>query len=470
QQGRPPGTEADRRVQQYVQDRMEEAGLQPAFGSSYVQSFAVTDGVRPTGESSLASKGKAIAHALVPFSTSTAAPVEAPLVFVGRGIAPEGKGSGDYAGLGAKVEGKIVVALGGAPPDDPHISPAVTRPQSKLIAARDHGAVGFVLWEPDQAVAYPNHGEANDLTLPAVWVGEEGTPALLAAFGRKAKADQEAEAVAALEPGRRSRGSFQLHTPLEPVTLQTANVSGLLPGVEGGPVIVVGAHMDHLGQGTSSSLAPGVHAVHNGADDNASGSALVAELALAMTAGPAPRRTVVFAHFSGEELGLLGSRDLASRLDAVPPFAGRRVVAMLNVDMVGRLRERLTVSGVGSSPGWMALLDAAGPHGMRVLYDRALTLRSDHAPFYERGIPALFFFTELHGDYHAPGDEVVGILPEGLLQVAELVADVTRRAADGHPLPFSAPRTPAEGLVPALPGGDPATIVKVVGPDGRPEG
>jgi len=137
---------------------------------------------------------------------------------------------------------------------------------------------------------------------------------------------------------------------------------------------------------------------------------------------------------------------------------------MLNIDMVGRLRERLTVSGVGSSGRWMELLDEVGPHGMRVLYDRSLTQRSDHAPFYERDIPSLFFFTEIHADYHAPGDEMVGILPEGLLQVAGMIAEITWRVADGYALPFSAPRGPAEGLVPALPGEDPSTIEKIVEP------
>src|SRR5690606_24243826 len=128
--------------------------------------------------------GQPIAHSLVPFAAATDAPVSAPLVYVGYGIPGDSPDSGDYAGILAKVKGAIVVARSGAP-DDPHLDPTRTRVQSKLIAARDRGAVGFIVWEPDHDVPYPNRGEANDLQLPALSVAQAGTPALLKAFRKR---------------------------------------------------------------------------------------------------------------------------------------------------------------------------------------------------------------------------------------------------------------------------------------------
>lgn len=424
QGGRLPGTDDDRRVQDYVEAQMKAAGLQPGFGGSFRQAFSVTDGVRPTSPTALTRGRQAIAHAVVPFSTSTAAPVQAKLVFVGHGIAPEGKGSGNYKGMESRVEGSIVVALGGSPPDNPHLSPSVTRPQSKLIAARDHGAAGFILWEPDQEVAYPNHGEANDLKLPAVWVGKEGTPGLLAAFGRKPRAVASGVADLGIEPGRRSRKAVTLSTPIEPVTLQTANVSGILPGREGGKVLVVGAHMDHLGSGTSTSLAPGVEAVHNGADDNASGVAVILEIARVLGALPPDERpfTLVFVAFGAEEMGLLGSKHYVETLDK--KLRGR-MVAMLNFDMVGRLgaEQGLVIAGMGTSSVWPKLVDLArGDQEVRASDDGYGA--SDQTSFYEAGLPVLHFFTGTHSDYHKPSDDIDKINFAGAARIASIATRV----------------------------------------------
>jgi Zn-dependent M28 family amino/carboxypeptidase len=198
---------------------------------------------------------------------------------------------------------------------------------------------------------------------------------------------------------------------------------------------------------------------------------MVVEVARALAAaGVKPRRTLVFANFSGEEVGLHGSKALAESPPQVPPFTNGKVVAMVNLDMVGRLDERgLAIGGVGSSAGWMPLLDAVGPHGLGVLYERAITTRSDHASFYRKNVPVLFFFTHLHPDYHRPGDESAGINGDGMAKIAELVADLVQRLGDGAEVPFALPKNPDEGLVGALPGQNPATIEKRVGlPDPRP--
>ena len=414
QEGRAPGTDADLRVQDHIEAALRDLGLEPAFGASYRQPFAVTDGVRPRdgAPSALLVGRQTVLHALLPFGHDTAAPIDAPLVFVGHGLAPEGPRTGDYAGLGDAARGAIVVALVGAP-DDPHLPPASARPQSKVIAARDHGAVGVILVDPDSDLPFPNHGQVTDLQIPAVAVTRSHAPALFAALGARKGLPKR---------GARSRTKARLTTPFTPVVLTTANIGGVLRGADRRGV-VIGAHMDHLGHGTSSSLAPGERAIHNGADDNASGVAAVLALAEALAQIPADARPydVHFYAFGAEEMGLLGSKHL---VEAIPAVDRPNLLAMLNFDMVGRLRDdTLIVAGAGTAAQWPAILErsAAG-----------LTLRpsddgygaSDQTSFYEVGIPVLHFFTGPHDDYHRPSDDIAAINVPGAARVAEVALRV----------------------------------------------
>ncbi|MEZ4454109.1 MAG: M20/M25/M40 family metallo-hydrolase [Nannocystaceae bacterium] len=417
QEGRSPGTEADTRVQAHLVAAMRDLGLEPAFGGDYRQPFAVTDGVRLRGEQkSLLRIGKIeIAHALVPFGHDTGdAPISAPLLYVGHGIA-RADGEGDYEGLRDRVKGSVVVALAGSP-DDPHLTPADTRIQSRVIAARDRGAIGFVLVDPDLEAPLSNHGQVTDLQLPVVAVGKAASAAVFTALG--ARAGQRPKI------GARSKQKAELATPVEPITLQTANVGGVLRG-SGAEAkrIVVGAHMDHLGYGTSASLAPGERAIHNGADDNASGVAAVLALAEALAAVPAAARPydVVFYAFGAEEMGLLGSKHLVEQASEGDRKA---TLAMLNFDMVGRLREQaVIVSGTGTSSRWPALLErSAGELTVRSSDDGYGA--SDQTSFYEAGIPVLHFFTGPHDDYHKPSDDLAAINVDGAVAVAGLALRV----------------------------------------------
>lgn len=264
-----------------------------------------------------------------------------------------------------------------------------------------------------------------------------------------------------------------LATDLQVVEKNVPNLLATIPGTESpGEIVLVGAHYDHIGtdaEGRGHCNADGEDAICNGADDNGSGTAVVVEMARALAEGGfAPKRTVVFALFAGEELGLLGSKAMAAQLPDTAPFKDGNIVAMINIDMVGRLRPQmgLAVGGVGSSSGWMPMLDTIDSRQMPIMFDSSVTTRSDHAAFYEQDIPVLFFFTHVHDDYHRPGDEMADINREGLTKVAEYVLDVTRAAIDHEPgaLPFTAPADAgAGGLVGALPGDNPATIVKRIG-------
>ena len=186
--------------------------------------------------------------------------------------------------------------------------------------------------------------------------------------------------------------------------------------------IVIGAHYDHLGEGgTRSSLAPGEKAVHNGADDNASGVSVVLSAARTLAAGPRPARSVLFIAFTGEESGLLGSTHFVAN----PTIAGR-MTAMINLDMVGRLGTApLIVYGVETAEQWRTLLEpAAARAGIAIATRGEGYGPSDHTAFYTKDIPVLHLFTNTHGDYHKPTDDADKIDAAGLEKVTKMVIEI----------------------------------------------
>lgn len=426
--GRAPGTQGDQATQDYIEETMRAYGLEPGFGMTYRQTFEVVDGVRLAegGSSGLSIGETAVPHSLLPFAENTlsSGPAVAPLVFVGYGITEQGGGAGDYAGIEDAVTGSIVVALAGGPSNNPHLPPGATRPQNKMIAARDRGAVGFVLWDPTSAAPFPNHGRADALGLPAVAVGSDANIALQVAFGlRKPPAAVNPDSPG-IAKGTKSKDPASLRSDVERIVHETANVGGLLVGNgTSSRMVVVGAHHDHLGMGTSSSLAPGEVAVHNGADDNASGVAGVLELCGSLAALPDAQRPydVLCLTFGAEEMGLLGSRYFVENLDDVRRDA---IVAMVNFDMIGRLSDnQVVVAGVGTAPQWDALLS-----GQDTSLDVATKADgqgpSDHAAFYDEGIPVLHFFTGAHEDYHKPSDDTDKLDYAGMAAITNLALAV----------------------------------------------
>jgi Zn-dependent M28 family amino/carboxypeptidase len=220
----------------------------------------------------------------------------------------------------------------------------------------------------------------------------------------------------------------------------TENVVGILRGRGGlaGQDIVIGAHFDHLGSGPFASAATGdsAHLIHHGADDNASGTAAVMEIArLLATARERPARTIVFVLFSGEEEGTLGSAWYADH----PAISRDSTLAMLNLDMVGRLRDnRLLILGVRSATEWQPLLDSVNTtYHLDVHASGDGWGNSDQNSFFAKHLPVLFFFTDLHADYHRPADTWDKINASGVATVAAFAADVARRlAAHSGPLTF----------------------------------
>ncbi len=280
--------------------------------------------------------------------------------------------------------------------------------------------------------------------------------------GAQASIDREL-----LPKSRPIRVTLELKTDLETITTPVPNVLAKIPGTDlADELVVFGAHYDHIGADdgvgdcSASTGADGVRdTICNGADDNASGTAMIMEIARAFAErGERPRRTLIFAHFAGEELGLLGSKALADD----PPFDMAHVKAMINLDMVGRLGPRgLAIGGIGSSDAWMPLLDEVGTKDMSVLYEASVATRSDHASFYRKSIPVLFFFTGTHSDYHRPGDHTDKINVDGMQSIGEIVSEVGLALADGLEIAYTKPNQ-GDGFSGGLPGSNPETVIKRV--------
>jgi Zn-dependent M28 family amino/carboxypeptidase len=227
----------------------------------------------------------------------------------------------------------------------------------------------------------------------------------------------------------------RLSVALEHQKKSDRNVIGLLPG-SGGEFVMVGAHYDHLGRGESEGSrghSEESDAIHNGADDNASGVAAVLELAQRLAQEGERKRGIIFGFWSGEEMGLLGS----SRFAEHPPAPLTNIVAYLNFDMVGRLRtNRLSRQGAGSSSYWPKVIErrsVAAGFDLQVQDDPFLP--SDSTAFYPKGVPILGFFTGSHDDYHRPSDDAGTLNYEGIERIAKFARLIVNELAAGEARP-----------------------------------
>ena len=205
---------------------------------------------------------------------------------------------------------------------------------------------------------------------------------------------------------------------------------------------IIGAHYDHLGRGEdgNSMIRSGPLDIHNGADDNASGTTTLLDLAKRFKSNPAYNTfNILFIAFSAEELGLLGSRYFTEN----PTIPLQKVSAMINMDMVGRLQDSsqtITIGGYGTSPLWKTIFDKVDAEGIQIKFDSSGTGPSDHTSFYRKDIPVLFFFTGLHTDYHKPSDDADKINTHGMLKVSKMIQHILAIADNKNKLPFTRTR------------------------------
>ncbi len=455
--GREAGTEGARLASDYLAAEMARAGLEPGgVDGSYFQPFRVPrpvlgPGNRLTADTPEGSGAFAVESAWNPFSLSPNAEASGPLLFAGYGITAPGRGWDDYAGVAA--EGKVVLVIRKDPGWNDARHAAFV---AKLENAARHGAVALLLVN-DAASA----GEDDRIRHWSAQVGGRvGSGKIPFAFVKRTVASRLLHALGGLrvtETELRERGPVSRDVPSTRVHLRTAierstgdearNVIGILPGRDpevADQVVVVGAHFDHLGLGRFGSLGGGAAAgvVHPGADDNASGTSAVVELGEFFAAqGNRPRRTLLFLAFTGEEKGLLGSRHWVGH----PTVELKQVVALVNMDMIGRSRRgRLHVGGVGTGAGLGEIVETAGvAQGLTLGTSPGGSAPSDNLAFFRKKIPVLFVFTGIHDDYHRPTDTADKIDYPGLERVTRFARDVVEALADRpERLVFTRPPAP----------------------------
>jgi hypothetical protein len=287
----------------------------------------------------------------------------------------------------------------------------------------------------DELMRFGYNGYGKEDTVPVLHITQSACDKLLKATLKKTLSNIEAEIDKTLKPQSVVLTGWTVNgeTAVERVREEVKNVVGVIEAV--GPLanetIVIGAHYDHLGLGKYGSLSPGVMEVHNGADDNGSGTAGLLELArrIAARKEKLPRR-IVFIAFTAEELGLIGS----ARYVENPVFPLENTVAMFNMDMIGRMKNnKLTVFGSDTSPRWekvVELYNEDSDLGLELTFKPEGFGPSDHSSFYGKKIPVLHFFTGTHNDYHRPSDDWEKINVNGMYRVVDLLEDIIVATAE----------------------------------------
>jgi aminopeptidase YwaD len=405
-----------------------------------------------------------VAEDWLPLGLSASGRVEnMPAVLVGYGLSVNELKHDDYAG--ADVAGKVAIAFSGTPDgDNPHGKfVRYDDVRWKATAANAAGAKALIVivsesnFKDDRLARLRYDNSAGDAGIPVIAISRQAASKLLSTdssvIAEMEQRMRQSKPQLDEDPARRSPRylvQISLSTDVVRREVSATNVIGILDGsdpVLKKEVIVIGAHYDHLGRGGEGSLAPKEGEIHHGADDNASGVAGVLELArLFASQTLRPRRTIVFMAFSGEEEGLLGSNYYVNH--PILPLAD--TVTMINMDMIGRMKDnKLVIGGVGTAPEWRQMIAAAnaperirvaltpnspqdmprpvtassrpgipivtGANGTPVVtlaFEKPfdLTLNedgfgpSDHSSFYAKQVPVLFFWTGTHDDYHKPSD------------------------------------------------------------------
>ena len=443
-EGRGIGTRGLDSAAVWIARKMKQARLRPGGDDgTYFQSFEITTGIEVSQPCAI--ELETVTHDrgehFQPIGFSTNGRLVAPVVFAGYGISAPGFEYDDYAGIDARD--KIVLILSQEPGEmdstsrfDGDINTPYAQLRTKAINAREHGALGMLV------VDGPRYHEGADVRSPqlrgtgymtsglvAGRISQDVADALLQRAGTSLADAQNTIDDAGKPNSFAVPGSLAVSVTLRRTRAEVQNVVGWIPGKDTTRTIVIGAHYDHLGYGNDGSLSPDSREPHVGADDNASGTAVM--LKLAEWAGRRWMPTfdlhenthnLVFCAFTAEESGLLGSSHYVN----VPTFPLETVEAMINMDMVGRMRDSsLVVMGAGTAVEFDSLLEeieARQPVRLRTTEDGYGP--SDHSSFYKRNVPVLALFTGAHRDYHRPSDTWDKINVDGLVRVESFARDV----------------------------------------------
>jgi Tol biopolymer transport system component len=441
-EGRGLGTTGIDQAASYIEKELRAAKIAPAFGSSYRQKFPVKMGVA-LGEKNHIEGLKS--DEWTPLGFSSSGSFDGPIAFVGYGIEAAPLNYRDYEGIDLK--GKVAVMLRYEPQERDDKSPFDGRRPSrwsamryKAMQARERGAVAVVFVTgplqdeaKDKIPALANDGPESPAGLPVIQVKTSVAQRWvdLAQFQKDVDTD--------LKPRSRVLDArLKGNVDVRATYAEGQNVAGIIRGKGrlANETVVIGAHYDHLGFGGKGSMRPNDSGIHNGADDNASGTAaiLVAAKKLQQSLSTLKdHRTVVVALFSAEEMGLGGSSYFVEH----SPVPLANVKAMINLDMVGAMKDDKVVAlGSESAPEWKALIDAvSGETKLAITASGDGYGPSDQTSFYARQIPVLHFFTGTHERYHTPDDDADAINFAGADKIADLTARVAAALAKGDVTP-----------------------------------
>ena len=450
--GRATGSAELENAADYISGQFASFGVKPVPGTnSYKQEFTTTVGARLGSTNRLEVDGASLPlrDGFIPFSFSSSGTISAPVVFVGYGITANEYHYDDYGGV--DVKDKIVLLVRHEPQesDEKSVFQGKELTQhatfaNKAVNAKMHGARAVILVND----SYPHHTPQEDQLTPFgqatgptdagvlfVQVKESTAEAWFKAEGRDFH-----ETLDGIDKDLRPR-SFPLSKLNVSMTLDIRhdvktvhNVAAYIPG-QSSEYVIVGAHYDHLGLGDEHSLAPSqVGTIHPGADDNASGTAGVIELARWFSKQPKPQRGILFLTFAGEELGLLGSNYYTGH----PLLPLQNAVTMINMDMIGRIRGgKVYVNGTGTGSTLDKLVESVKPPAsFKIDLSEATGYGgSDHMSFTVKQVPVLFFFSGLHGDYHKPSDTWDKIDAPDAAQLLGYVAQIATRLANDSERP-----------------------------------
>lgn len=444
--GRFPGTDGDRLAQDYIINEFKKSGLTPAgTNGSYIQEFEMaTQMVLGQNNSASVSTGDMTYDLVVkenytPLGLTGNGTASGKLVFAGYGIdAPEQNYDDfkDTLGNNLDIKGKILVMMRFGPD---HLNPHGNQFEKyedtryKTLIPRDEGAAGIIIVngpeydENDRLMRLRYDNVMGNQGIPVINVKRDIMDAVFKANGYDLKELQkrinEQNQPYSFEL---AKGSATFETNVTPSLAKTGNILGFIEGndpVLKNEVIVVGAHYDHVGYGLYGSLASTKEElIHYGADDNASGTTAVMEIAEKLAANRKDlKRSVLLMLFGAEEAGLIGSAYFTNS----PMFSNYNIVAMLNMDMIGRYKDKLTIYGIGTSPVWETMLTNINnnTYKLNIGFLPDGFGPSDHSSFYAKKIPVLHFFTGTHEDYHRPSDTYDKINYDAQESVARMVYD-----------------------------------------------
>lgn len=465
--GRQTGSRGEKLATEYVAAYFERFGLEPAGDDgSYFQEFEFMAGVAAGDDNRLAARVgiRTLSPELdvdwrpLAFShTGTVASTD--VVFGGYGIiAPEADGFAAYDSYaGADIAGKWVLMFRYMPesiPEDRRRSLArYAQLRYKAMSARDRGALGVIVVTGDGIEGEPTldlvrlDAEASlaGSSIPAISISDRFAETLLTPTGKslaefKRALDEEMNVPAFDLSGVKIEAILDLDQEVRTGRNVLARLRAGGDGARRG-ALVIGAHVDHLGRGAGgNSLAREGEKgqIHYGADDNASGVASVLEIAEYLVSlhredRLSLERDLVFAAWSGEEMGLLGSKHFVTTLRQAlgnPDHLRSAIAANLNLDMIGRFDEKLIVNGVGSSKVWPREIERRNaPVGLPLVISDDPYLPTDATSFYLQGVPVLSFFTGAHGDYHTPRDTPDRLNYPEMVRITRFVAMVARGVA-----------------------------------------